>query len=99
MILCQIKKKIRTEIKKQKNVHLSKNLEEFWVRSVGKTLFSKIINDYNKKMWLVNDCKKIDTFKWSPKGYTIKSGKAAALIIGYRVIQLTKQVIINILIK
>ena len=29
-------------------------------------------------MWLINDCKKIDTFKWSPKGYTIKSGKVAA---------------------
>ena len=72
------KKKIRTEIKKQKNVHLSKNLEEFWIRSVGHTLFSKIIKNYNKKMWLVNDCKKIDTFKWSPKGYTIKSGNAAA---------------------
>ena len=72
------KKKIRSEIKKQKNVHLSKNLEEFWIRSVGKTLFGKIINDYNKKMWLVENCKKIDTFKWSPKGYTIKSGKAAA---------------------
>jgi len=71
-------KKIRNEIKNQKNVHLSKNLEEFWIRSVGKTLFGKIINDYNKKMWLVDDCKKIDTFKWSPKGYTIKSGKAAA---------------------
>ncbi len=71
-------KKIRKEIKNQKNVHLSKNLEQFWIRSVGKTLFGKIINDYNKKMWLVDDCKKIDTFKWSPKGYTIKSGKAAA---------------------
>ena len=71
-------KKIRNEIKKQKNVHLSKNLEEFWIRSVGKTLFGKMINDYNKKMWLVEDCKKIDTFKWSPKGYTIKSGKQAA---------------------
>ena len=71
-------KKIRNEIKKQKNVHLSKNLEEFWIRSVGKTLFEKVIKDYNKKMWLIDDCKKIDTFKWSPKGYTIKSGKVAA---------------------
>ena len=72
------KKKIRDEIKRQKNVHLSKNLEDFWIRSVGKTLFGKIIKDYNKKMWLVDSCKKIDTFKWSPKGYTIKSGKEAA---------------------
>ena len=72
------KKKIREEIKYSKNVHLSKNLEDFWIRSVGKTLFNKIINNYNKKMWLVDSCKEIDTFKWSPKGYTIKKGNEAA---------------------
>jgi UDP-galactopyranose mutase len=72
------KKKIQDEIKKTKNVHLAKNLEEFWIRSVGKTLFRKIIDKYNKKMWLVNSCKEIDTFKWSPKGYTIKKGNEAA---------------------
>mgnify|MGYP003325656008 FL=1 len=47
------KKKIKIEIKKAKaanNVSKSKNLEEFWIRSVGKTLFEKTIKDYNKKM-------------------------------------------------
>ena len=29
-------------------------------------------------MWLVDDNKKIDTFKWSPKGATLKSGPRAA---------------------
>jgi hypothetical protein len=29
-------------------------------------------------MWLVDDNKKIDTFSWSPKGVTIKSGQRAA---------------------
>jgi len=72
------KKKIKAEIKAAKNVESSKNLEEFWVRSVGKTLFNKTINDYNKKMWQVSSCKEIDSFKWSPKGYTIKKGKEAA---------------------
>jgi len=72
------KKKIKKEIKEAKGVAASKNLEEFWIRSVGKTLFKKIINDYNKKMWMVNSCKEIDTFKWSPKGYTIKKGSEAA---------------------
>ena len=72
------KKKIKKEIKEAKGVSASKNLEEFWIRSVGKTLFNKIINDYNKKMWMVNSCKEIDTFKWSPKGYTIKKGSEAA---------------------
>ena len=29
-------------------------------------------------MWLVNNNKKLDTFNWSPKGYTIKKGSRAA---------------------
>ena len=72
------KKKIKEEIKQARGVEASKNLEEFWIRSVGNTLFNKIINNYNKKMWMVNSCKEIDTFKWSPKGYTIKKGTEAA---------------------
>ena len=39
-----------------------------------KTLYSKMIDKYNKKMWLVNDVRKIDTFNWSPKGATLKKG-------------------------
>lgn len=74
------KKKIKNEIKMAKmanNVGQSKNLEEFWIRSVGKTLFEKTIKNYNKKMWQVKSCKEIDSFKWSPKGYTIKEGSQA----------------------
>jgi len=72
------KKKIKAEVKAAKNVDKSKNLEEFWIRSVGQTLFEKTINNYNKKMWQVSSCKEIDSFMWSPKGYTIKKGKEAA---------------------
>tara|TARA_A100001011_G_scaffold281293_1_gene291307 strand:- start:1914 stop:3077 length:1164 start_codon:yes stop_codon:yes gene_type:complete len=72
------KKKIQSEIKLAKNAGSSKNLEEFWIRSIGKTLFNKTIDGYNKKMWQVSSCKEIDMFKWSPKGYTIKKGKEAA---------------------
>ena len=71
------KKKIYNEIKNTPKKHNAKNLEEFWIRSVGKTLFSKIIKKYNEKMWMVS-CKNLDTFNWSPKGYTIKKGSKAA---------------------
>ena len=54
------------------------NLEEYWINSVGETLFNKFIKNYNKKMWLVDDCKKIDTFNWSPKGVALKEGSRAA---------------------
>jgi UDP-galactopyranose mutase len=71
--------KIKNELRSRANKKISaKNLEEFWLKSVGPTLYSKIIDNYNKKMWLVNSNKKLDTFKWSPKGYTIKKGSRAA---------------------
>ena len=56
----------------------AKNLEEYWIGSVGRTLYEKFILEYNKKMWLVDDNRRIDTFNWSPKGVAIKSGPRAA---------------------
>ncbi len=74
------KKKIKKEIAARKisKIKNSKNMEDYWINSIGKTLYKKTIDKYNKKMWLVNDNKKIDTFKWSPKGATLKSGPRAA---------------------
>ena len=71
---------IKRELKKKKlfKIKSSKNLEEYWINSFGKTLYSKTIDLYNKKMWMVDDNKKIDTFNWSPKGATIKQGPRAA---------------------
>lgn len=56
----------------------AKNLEEYWIGSVGQRLYDKFIDGYNKKMWLVDDCKEIDTFNWSPKGVALKDGPRAA---------------------
>ena len=50
------------------------NLEDFWIASVGATLYGKFVDNYNKKMWLVDDNKSIDDFGWSPKGVTLKEG-------------------------
>ncbi len=69
---------ILNEIKEAKGVMNANNIEDFWIGSVGVTLYNKIIKHYNQKMWLVDDNKKIDTFKWSPKGATIKDGPRAA---------------------
>ena len=70
--------KIKEERRVAIGVENAKNLEEYWVGSVGQTLYDKLIDKYNKKMWLVDDNKIIDTFSWSPKGVTIKSGPRAA---------------------
>jgi UDP-galactopyranose mutase len=55
----------------------AKNLEDYWIASIGRTLYSKVIEGYNKKMWQVDDNRRIDTFNWSPKGATIKEGAFA----------------------
>lgn len=54
------------------------NLEDYWIGSVGETLYNKFINTYSKKMWQVNNNKQIDTFNWSPKGVALKDGNRAA---------------------
>jgi UDP-galactopyranose mutase len=56
----------------------AKNFEEFWINSIGKTLYDKFIDSYSRKMWRIDDNKKIDDFTWSPKGVTIKEGPRAA---------------------
>jgi UDP-galactopyranose mutase len=64
------------EIKKKKNE--PKNLEEFWKFNIGNTLYDKVVKDYNKKMWMVDDNKVFTSFGWSTKGDPIKSGKRDA---------------------
>jgi UDP-galactopyranose mutase len=56
----------------------AQNLEEYWIGSVGKTLYSKMIDQYTRKMWNVESNTVIDTFNWSPKGVTLKEGPRAA---------------------
>ena len=90
-ILSQLKKKI---------INNPKNLEEFWIKSIGKILFEKIINNYNKKMWQVESCKEIDTFKWSPKkAMQLKKVLRQLMTIEYLYIQEKKMVITVILIR
>ena len=61
-----------------KGVQDAKNLEEYWIASVGKILYDKFIDSYSKKMWLVDDNKEIDDFGWSPKGVALKEGAREA---------------------
>ena len=52
----------------------AKNYKDFWVRSIGPTLYKKFISQYTKKMWMLDDESIIDDFSWSPKGVAIKRG-------------------------
>ena len=60
------------------NVAEARNLEDYWIGSVGRRLYEKFIEKYSQKMWLVDDNRQIDTFGWSPKGVAIKDGARAA---------------------
>jgi UDP-galactopyranose mutase len=53
------------------------NLEEYWIASVGKTLYHKFVEGYSKKMWMLTTNRDIDDFGWSPKGVALKSGERA----------------------
>ena len=63
---------------RSQNIEGAKNFEEYWIASVGETLYNKFVNKYTKKMWLVDQNSEIDTFSWSPKGVALKEGNAAA---------------------
>lgn len=55
----------------------ARNYEDFWIRSIGPTLYNKFTRDYTQKMWLIADNSIIDDFSWSPKGVAIKRGPRA----------------------
>ena len=55
-------KKILNEIENAGGVEESQNFEEYWINSVGETLYRKIIKNYTEKMWLMS-ATNIDTFK------------------------------------
>lgn len=66
--------KIRAELASKGDVSQSKDFEEYWVNSVGQTLYDKFVNTYSKKMWGLRNNKEIDDFGFSPKGVALKSG-------------------------
>ncbi len=53
------------------------NLEDFWIQSVGKTLYEKFAKHYNQKMWLVDDNREIDANipDWTSKGSLLYRGE------------------------
>lgn len=69
---------IEKELSCLKGVKEACDFEEYWIASVGKTLYEKFVLNYNKKMWKIDSNREFDTFKWSPKGVALKEGPRAA---------------------
>lgn len=70
--------KIYDELPRLDGVENAQNFEEYWIRSVGQTLYDKFVNAYSKKMWMLHDNRLMDDFGWSPKGVALKEGSRAA---------------------
>jgi UDP-galactopyranose mutase len=84
--LAEIAKLSQAEIGKMKHDELvrmngarhAKDFEEFWIYCIGRTLYDKFVNDYSRKMWMIETNKQIDDFLWSPKGVSLKEGPRTA---------------------
>ncbi len=73
----QINKEL-TEAKQLNGAGAAKDFEEYWLASIGRTLYDKFVNTYSKKMWMLDDNKVMDDFSWSPKGVALKEGPRQA---------------------
>jgi UDP-galactopyranose mutase len=74
----EIAKADRSELMKLNGAKYAKDFEQFWIYSIGRTLYGKFIDEYSRKMWLIESNTAIDDFTWSPKGVSIKEGPRSA---------------------
>jgi len=69
---------IREELKSLDNSKEPANFDEYWLQRVGRRLYDKFVNGYSKKMWMIDDNKIFDIFKWSAKDRAIETGTKEA---------------------
>ncbi|MQF67093.1 UDP-galactopyranose mutase [SAR202 cluster bacterium AD-802-F09_MRT_200m] len=50
------------------------NFEEYWVYSVGQTLYEKFVKGYSEKMWQVESNTALTDFKFDGKGVALRTG-------------------------
>ena len=77
---------IKEELKERDNSKEPQDFEEYWINRVGKTLYDMFVNNYSKKMWMIDSNKIFDIFKWSAKDKPIETGPKGTYkdsIIGY----------------
>jgi len=70
--------KIRAELAQVPGAKGARNLEEYWLFSVGPTLYDKFVHGYSKKMWQIKSNTEITDFGFTPKGVALKTGPIKA---------------------
>lgn len=73
----QIKAEL-AEVMAQNKAGTARNLEEYWLFSVGPTLYDKYVKNYSKKMWGIESNTEITDFGFTPKGVALKTGPIKA---------------------
>ena len=70
------KDKIKEEMAALKPGQPANNLEEYWLGSVGPTLYEKFAKRYNQKMWQIPDNRALDDAvpSWTSKGAVLYEG-------------------------
>ena len=68
---------VKSELENIKENVKPNNLEDYWINTVGKTLYEKFAKYYNLKMWQIDDNKLIDSNipEWTSKGSLIYKGE------------------------
>ena len=82
------REEIEKELKSLDNSKEPQNFDEYWLQRVGRRLYDKFVNNYSKKMWMIEDNRIFDIFKWSAKDKAIETGTREAYkgsYIGYPV--------------
>lgn len=86
--LMREKEKIKKELEGRDPNKVPSDFEEYWTNRVGPTLYNMFVNQYSKKMWMIDSNKELDTFNWSAKDKPLDSGSKECYkgaIIGYPV--------------
>lgn len=66
--------KINSELERVRGAENAKNIEEYWINSVGETLYNKFVKNYTNKMWNIKDNRLIIDYGHSVKGVALKTG-------------------------
>ena len=65
---------IGQELEARKDPALARNFEEYWIYSVGPTLYEKFVKSYSRKMWQLESNTLLTDFKFDGKGVKLQTG-------------------------
>lgn len=70
--------RIALELRECADAEGARNLEEYWINSIGPTLYGKFIDGYSRKMWGGEASASITDFAFTPKGVALQRGPIKA---------------------